>query len=54
MMWKERNRRFFDCEEMLDKRLKNLFLNNLSLWVRVYIGRRHENMVDFIDWLGLG
>ena len=53
-IWRERNRRFFNRVEVSDQRLKNLFLSNLSLWVRVYIGRGYMNMVDFIDWLGSG
>ena len=50
----ERNRRFFDSEELLDQRLKSLFLNNFSMWVRVYIGGGYTHLIDFIEWLGIG
>ena len=52
-IWKERNRRCFECEELLNQRLKDIFLNNFLGRVRVYIeGCTH--LVDFIDWLGHG
>ena len=50
----ERNRRFFYSEELLDQRLKSLFLNNFSMWVRVYIGGGYTHLIDFIEWLGIG
>ena len=37
---------------LLDQRLKNIFINNFSMWVKVYIGRGYMDLVDFIDWLG--
>ena len=33
-IWKERNRRCFECEELLNQRLKDIFLNNFLVWVR--------------------
>ena len=46
--------RYFDSEELSDQRFKNLFLNNFSMWVRVYIGGGYTHLIDFIDWLGIG
>ena len=54
MIWKERIRRVFECEELLDQRLNNILLNNFSMWVRMYIGGGYTHLIDFIDWLGLG
>ena len=54
MIGKERNTRYFDCEELSIQRLKNIFLNNFFVWVRVYIGGGYAYLVDFIDWSGLG
>ena len=53
-LWKERNRRFFDNAELLDQRLKSLFLNNFCMWLRVYIDGGYTNLIDFIEWLGIG
>ena len=53
-IWKERNKRYFDCEELLDQRLKNIFLNNFFVWLWVYIDGGYSHLVDFIDWLGCG
>lgn len=53
-IWKERNMRFFDSEELFDQRLKSLFLNNFSIGVRVYIGDDYTQLINFIEWLGIG
>ena len=53
-IWKERNGRYFDCEELLDQWQKNIFLNNFFVWVRMYIDEGYSHLVDFIDWLGCG
>ena len=54
MLWKERNMRFFYSEELFDYKVKCLFLNNFSMWVRVYIGGGYMHLIDFIEWLGIG
>ena len=33
--------------------LKSLFLNNFSIWVKVYIGDGYTHLIDFIEWLGI-
>ena len=53
-IWKDRNRRYFGSDELSDQRLKSLFLNNFSMWVRVYIGGGYTHLIDFIEWLGIG
>ena len=41
--------RFFYYEEVSDQRVKNIFLNNLSMWVMVYISSGYTHMVNFLD-----
>ena len=53
-IWKERNSRYFDSKELSGQTLKNLFLNNFPIWVRVSIGGGYTHIIDFIDWLGIG
>ena len=54
MTWKERNDRYFDGEELSNQRLKSLFLNSFSMWVRVYIGGGYTHLINCIEWLGIG
>ena len=51
-IWKKRNRRFFDNEELLDQGLKTRFPYNLKYWTKLYIGEGPLSLFDFIDWLG--
>ena len=51
-LWKERNRRAFDNEDLLDQRLLTRFLCNLMYWTNLYIGEGPFSLFNFIDWLG--
>ena len=47
-LWKERNRRFFDGEKLLDQRLKSLFLNNFSMWFRHHTRMKISVITDIL------
>ena len=49
---KKKNQRLFENEEMSNQRLKSSILNNLSLWIKVYIDGSTMPSIDFVDWLG--
>ena len=44
--------KLFEDEEMLDQSLKSSFLNNLALWICVYIHGNSLSLIDCVDWLG--
>ena len=48
---KKRNQRLFENKERSIHILKSLFLNNLFLWVKLYIGEGLMSLIDFVDWL---
>ena len=41
-------------EELYSGRLKNMILNNLSIWIKVYIGCGYVDLINFIAGLGHG
>ena len=49
IIWKKRNRRLFENEELSDHRLKVLFLCSLYSWSKLFIGDRSMSLFDFID-----
>ena len=44
----------FDCEELSNKKLDNVFLNNFYMWDGVSIGGCHTHVVNFLDWFSSG
>lgn len=38
-------------EEQYIQILKSIFLNNLPLWVQLYLGEGTMSLMEFVDWL---
>ena len=52
IIWKERNGRSFENEELSNHGLKVLFLCRLFPWSNLFIGNKLMSLFDFIDWFG--
>ena len=49
IIWKERNKRSSENEELSNHRLKVLFLCSLFSWSKLFISDRSMSLFDFID-----
>ena len=53
-IWKKRNQKVFEDEEMSYQRIKSSFLDNLAMWIWVYMNGRSMYLIDCVDWMYSG
>ena len=53
-IWKKRNQKVFEDEEMSYQRIKSSFLDNLAMWIWAYMNGRSMYLIDCVDWMYSG